>query len=218
MSPYRHRLPQLGSRLFLTDGGIETDLIFNEGIELPLFASFTLLGNEAGRNQLSAYYRRYISIARANGTGFVLESPTWRSSPDWGAKLGYSEARLEALNRTAISLMEQLRNEEENLAMPIVISGCVGPRGDGYDPGHIMSPGEARAYHAGQISVFADTHADLVTAITMTNVNEVIGIVQAARAVNMPVAVSFTLKTDGCLPTGQSLWEAIQQTDHATGN
>jgi S-methylmethionine-dependent homocysteine/selenocysteine methylase len=217
MSPYRFRLPQLGSKLFLTDGGIETDLIFNDGIELPHFASFTLLATGTGRSVLRAYYRRYAAIARSMSAGFVLESPTWRSSADWGARLGYSQAALEGANRAAIALMEELRNDFETAASPMVISGCVGPRGDGYDPGRIMSPGEARSYHATQVGIFADTAADLVTAITMTNVNEAIGIAQAARAANMPVVISFTVETDGNLPTGQGLWDAIVQTDHATG-
>ncbi len=217
MSPYRFRLPQLRSRLFLTDGGIETDLIFNEGLELPHFASFTLLATEEGRARLRNYYRRYADIARACGSGFILESPTWRSSLDWAEKLGYSATALEAANRRAISLMEEVRNDYESADMPVVISGCIGPRGDGYEPGQIMGPGEARAYHAQQVSVFADTHADLVTAVTMTNVNEAVGVAQAARATNMPVVISFTVETDGTLPAGQKLAEAIEQTDHATG-
>jgi S-methylmethionine-dependent homocysteine/selenocysteine methylase len=217
MSQYRNRLPQLRSKLFLTDGGIETDLIFNQGVELPDFAAFALLASREGREHLYAYYRRYARIARSQGMGFILESPTWRASSDWAVKLGYSAAALEAANRKAISLMEELRNDFAGPNLPIVISGCIGPRGDGYVPGALMTLAEARAYHAEQITTFAETNADMVTAMTITNVNEAIGITQAARAVNMPAVISFTLETDGNLPTGQSLWDAIDQTDHATG-
>ena len=105
MSTYRKRLPQLDGGLFLTDGGIETDLIFNDGMELPHFAAFDLLKTEKGTAVLRAYYARYATIARANGVGFILESPTWRASADWGRKLGYSQTALAQANAKAIELM-----------------------------------------------------------------------------------------------------------------
>ena len=218
MSTYRKRLPQLDGGLFLTDGGIETDLIFNDGMELPHFAAFDLLKTEKGTAALRAYYGRYAAIARANGVGFILESPTWRASADWGRKLGYSQAALAEANAQAIALMSELRREYQSTTTPMVVSGCVGPRGDGYDPGTVMSADEAQAYHAEQIGVFAKSDADMVTAITMTNTNEAIGLARAAQAAGMPVAISFTLETDGRLPTGQGLKEAIEEVDAATGN
>jgi len=218
MSAPRKRLPQLDGGLFLTDGGIETDLIFNDGMELPHFAAFDLLKTEEGTAALRAYYARYATIARANGVGFILESPTWRASADWGRKLGYSQAALAQANAKAIQLMAELRREYRSKTTPMVISGCVGPRGDGYDPGAVMSADEAQDYHAEQIGVFAKSDADMVTAITMTNANEAIGLARAAHAAGMPVAISFTLETDGRLPTGQGLKEAIEEVDAATGN
>jgi S-methylmethionine-dependent homocysteine/selenocysteine methylase len=214
MSRYRGRLPQLDGGLFLSDGGIETTLIFHEGIELPHFAVFPLLRTAAGRQTLRTYYERHIAIARAQGLGFVLESPTWRASPDWGERLGYSRDALAAANREAIALMRELRDAYEAPITPIVISGCIGPRGDGYDPGVLMSANEAQAYHAEQIRTFAATTADMVSAATMTNVNEAI----AALDCGLPVAISFTLETDGRLPTGQTLREAIAAVDEATPN
>jgi len=218
MSIYRKQLPQLDGGLFLTDGGIETDLIFNDGMELPHFAAFDLLKTEKGMAVLRAYYARYASIAKANGVGFILESPTWRASADWGRKLGYSQAALARTNAQAIELMAQLRGEYRSNTTPMVISGCVGPRGDGYDAGTVMSADEAQAYHAEQIGVFAETDADMVTAITMTNANEAIGLTRAAQAAGMPVAIAFTLETDGRLPTGQGLRQAVEEVDAATGN
>jgi S-methylmethionine-dependent homocysteine/selenocysteine methylase len=218
MSKYRMHLPQLDGRLFLTDGGIETTLIFHDGFKLPYFAAFHLLRTPDGRAALKAYYERYLAIAKSDGIGFVLESPTWRASADWGNKLGYSPAELDAANRESIALMSELRAAHESETMPIVISGCVGPRGDGYDPGQVMSPKEAASYHADQVRVFAAAGTDMVTAITMTNANEAIGITRAAQSHDMAVAISFTLETDGRLPTGQALGEAIMQVDSATGS
>ena len=217
MAKYRSRLPQLGSDLFLTDGGIETSLIFHDGLELPYLAAFHLLKDAAGRAALYRYFARYAEVARAHGTGFVLESPTWRASLDWGAKLGYSEAELAEANRVSIALMEELRATFETEATPFVISGCIGPRGDGYDPGEVMTADEAEAYHAFQARVFAAAGADMITAITMTNASEAIGITRAARHQGLPVVISFTLETDGRLPTGQTLEDAIAEVDAATG-
>jgi S-methylmethionine-dependent homocysteine/selenocysteine methylase len=217
MPKYRSNLSLLSSRLFLTDSGLETTLIFHDGIDLPCFAAFDLLRNSEGVQRLRRYYARHAAIAEANGLGFILESPTWRASSDWGRKLGYSGGALAAVNRTAIALMTDLRDGCESQASPMVISGCVGPRGDGYDPGAMMSAEEAETYHMAQIDVFADSEADMVTAITMTYADEAIGIARAANRAGMPVVISFTVETDGSLPTGQSLQDAIAAVDAATG-
>jgi len=216
MTTYRQHLPQLEGNLFLTDGGIETTLMFQEGLDLPYFAAFHLLKDEPGTEALRRYFTRHAAIARRRGVGFILESATWRANSDWGEKLGYSTATLAEANRKAIALLHELRAALETDRSPMVISGCVGPRGDGYDPGAIMSPKAAEVYHAVQIKTFAETGADMVTAITMTNVNEALGVVQAARAAGMPVGISFTVETGGKLPTGQPLQEAIQEVDAAT--
>ncbi|MFO7296895.1 MAG: homocysteine S-methyltransferase [Proteobacteria bacterium] len=214
---YSNRLPQLDGGLFLTDGGIETTLIFLDGIDLPYFAAFDLMKTEDGRAALTRYYERYIAIALSDGTGFIFESPTWRASSDWGALLGYSRDDIAAVNRDAIALMRELQAKHDASRLSMVVSGCVGPRGDGYDPGQMMSPDEAESYHTHQIGAFADAKADMVTAITMTNANEAIGITRAAMKAGMPVAISFTTETDGRLPTGQSLADAIAEVDEATG-
>jgi S-methylmethionine-dependent homocysteine/selenocysteine methylase len=216
LGKYRRHLPQCDGKLFLTDGGIETTLIFLEGLELPHFAAFDLLRERTGWAALRKYYERYVAIAAQNRVGFVLESATWRASSDWGQKLGYSKEALAQANHDSITLMVELRNKYESAATPMVISGCVGPRGDGYDPGAVMSVAEAQDYHAAQVAVFADSAADMISAITMTNVNEAIGLTRAAMAANMPVAISFTVETDGKLPTGQSLQDAIEAVDKAT--
>ncbi len=213
---YRHRLPQLDGQIFLTDGGLETTLIFHEGWDLPVAEAFVLLDSARGVAALRAYFDRYVPMAVKQGTGFVLESPTWRANPDWAARIGYDRNKLDKLNRAAIDLMREIRDAYETERSPMAISGCVGPRGDGYDPGKVMSPDEAESYHAGQIGVFRDAGADFVTATTMTNVNEALGVARAARTAKMPCVISFTLETDGCLPTGEKLSEAITVVDRET--
>ncbi|MDT5250446.1 MAG: homocysteine S-methyltransferase [Mycobacterium sp.] len=210
-------LPQLdGDRLFVTDGGLETELVFHDGIDLEHFAAFPLLGQPETLARLRRYYDGYLDIARRHGAGFVMETPTWRANPDWADQLGYSPERLDAANRAAVALAEEIRADATADGITAVVSGCIGPRGDGYDPGTAMTPEEAQRYHAVQLGTFADTTADQVTAITMTNADEAIGIVRAATAAGIPAAISFTVETDARLPTGQSLREAIEQVDAAT--
>jgi len=216
MSAQAKPLPQTQGGLFLTDGGIETALIFHEGWELPHFAAFHLLKDAAGTDALRKYYARYAAIAKDNGVGFVFESPTWRASADWGDKLGYSQEAMAQANRRSIELMRELRDAYAGKVSPMVVSGCVGPRGDGYDPGTVMSADEAQAYHAAQIGVFAAAGVDMVSAITMTNANEAVGVTRAAQAAGGPVAIAFTVETDGRLPTGQGLAEAIAEVDELT--
>jgi S-methylmethionine-dependent homocysteine/selenocysteine methylase len=217
MSKYRHALPQLGARLFLTDGGIETTLIFHEGFELRDFAAFDLLTSAPGEAVLRKYFREYAVLARAFNAGLILESPTWRANRDWAMRLGYTPDALAEANRYAIRMLRDIRAEFETDERPIVISGCLGPRGDGYVPDAAMSTREAEAYHNEQVTTFAGTEADMVSAMTINDVAEAVGIVRAARQCGIPVAVSFTVETDGRLPTGQSLRSAIEQTDAATG-
>ncbi len=216
MNRYRSALPQLAGSLFLTDGGLETTLIFHEGLVLPDFAAFHLLKTPEGEAALRKYFRTYAEIARRLGTGLILESATWRANPDWGGKLGYTAGELADVNRRAISLLEQIRSEYETEQTPVVISGCLGPRGDGYVPDRAMSAQEAERYHQAQMTTFADSAADMVCAITMNYVEEAIGIAQAAQRAGMPVAISFTVETDGKLPTGQTLKAALAQVDDAT--
>ena len=215
---YRHHLPQLDKSLFLTDGGIETTLIFHEGLELPAFAAFDLLKDEEGTEALCRYFEPYVELARERELGFVLESPTWRASPRWAAEIGYSEQELDQLNRKAIALMEAIRAPHDSDESPIVISGCIGPQDDGYDPAEKLGASAAQDYHSTQVETFRHTAADMVTAVTMTYVQEAVGLTRAAVEAGMPVAISFTVETDGRLPSGQELGEAIEHVDSETGH
>lgn len=216
MPQFRKALPQLDGDFFLTDGGIETTLIFLEGQELPDFAAFHLLKTRDGEAALRKYFRTYAELAARFGTGLILESATWRASRDWGAKLGYGEKKMANANLRATSLLEEIRGEFKGSIKEVVISGCLGPRGDGYNPGKTMTATEAETYHSSQARVFADSAADMLTAITMNYVEEAIGIAKAAEKAAMPIAISFTVETDGNLPTGQTLREAIEQVDSVT--
>ncbi|MGZ6644534.1 MAG: homocysteine S-methyltransferase family protein [Solirubrobacteraceae bacterium] len=215
---HRHRLPQLdAAQPFLADGGLETTLIFHRGIDLPCFAAFDLLKDAGGRDELHAYFAPYLDLARERGTGFVLDTATWRANPDWAGQLGYSLEDLDAANRSAVALAEEIGAAGEANGTPVVVNGVIGPRGDGYDPGALMSPDEAEAYHGRQVATFAGSAVDMLTAVTMTNAEEAIGIARAARAHDVPAVISFTLETDGRLPDGQPLPTAIDRVDAETG-
>lgn len=218
MVKYRQNLPQLSDASFLTDGGLETTLIFENGIDLPEFAAFDILKNDNGFDTLYEYYRRYAKIARKHETGFILESATWRASRDWGEKLGYSAGALSGMNHKCIELLRYVRDEFENGTSQFVISGCLGPRGDGYNATEKMTAIEAGKYHYTQIKTFSETEADMVAAFTLTYAAEAIGITRAAESSGLPVAIGFTVETDGRLPSGQTLKDAIEQVDKATGD
>ncbi len=213
MTRYRNNLPQLSGLPFITDGGLETTLIFHDGIELPEFASFCLLDDRKGIEAMRRYYRRYADIAAKTGTGFVLETPTWRANPRWAAKLGYDRDKLNSLNRRSVEFISNLRAEYEGRIGDIVLSGNIGPHDDGYNPSDKLSEGEAEQYHSDQIAVFADSEADLVTALTITYADEATGIVRSAKSHGIPSVISFTVETDGRLPSGQTLAEAIHEVD-----
>jgi homocysteine S-methyltransferase len=200
-------------KALVTDGGLETSLIFHHGVDLPHFAAFPLLADPAGRALLEEYFGGYAAIAAAAGAGLILESATWRANPDWAAKLGYSGERLAEVNRDAIAMLLTLRERYRATVPEIAVGGMVGPRGDGYQANQIMVPEQAADYHTAQIAAFAQAGAELVTAYTLTHPGEAAGVVLAARAAGLPVAVSFTVETDGRLPDGSSLGEAVRLTD-----
>lgn len=218
MPRFRNNLPQLSGDLFLTDGGLETTLVFHDGTDLPGFAAFVLLDSEEGRARLQKYYRKYMDIARDYKMGFILESMTWRANPDWGQKLGYSTEKIADFNRKSIELLQGIRSEYEGDISHVVISGCIGPRGDGYRADISMTADEAMAYHRTQIATFRETEADMVAAFTIPYIAEGIGVALAARTEEVPVVISFTVETDGRLPSGETLKDAVEQVDAATEN
>jgi homocysteine S-methyltransferase len=204
-------LPQLGDDLFLTDGGMETWLVHERGLELPQFASFPLLDDERGVAALREYFAPYVELARANGVGLVLDAPTWRASSHWGGLLGYDADELAEVNRRAVAFVDGVRTEAPDVR--IVVGGCVGPSDDAYAPSEQIGADAAYAYHRPQVETFAETAADFVNALTLTYSGEAIGIARAANDVGLPVAISFTVETDGRLPGGELLGDAIATVD-----
>ncbi len=215
MTSPKLRLPQLDGGWFLTDGGIETVLIYQDGVDLPEFAAFVLLETADGRDILRRYYRRYLDVAvSAPGAGFILETPTWRAGIDWGARLGFSADAMQRINADAVVLMKELHTDYvSRIAGSIVISGCIGPRGDGYAAGAPMDPEDARRAHQPQVDALTIAGVDQITAITMTSSAEAMGVARAAARTDHTSVISFTLETDGKLPSGELLGTAIQVVD-----
>ena len=211
---FRQALLQTQGTTCITDGGMETVLLFHRGIDLPCFAAFPLLDSDAGTNELRSYYEPYAAIARERGVGLLLDTPTWRASADWGDRLGYDVERLAETNRKAVRLIEQVR--ADHAPTTVVVCGTVGPRDDAYRPGALMTADEAERYHSTQIETLADGGADMISGLTLTYPEEAIGIARAADRAGIPVAVSFTVETDGRLPGGTALRDAIERVDADT--
>ncbi len=216
MSKYRNALPQLSGDLYLADAGIETDLIFNHGVEIREFASHTLLPNPISREIVAKYFRGFLSLAKNFDAGFILDSQTWKAHLHWAEDLGTTEQELCLANKDSIAFIAELRDEYSTNSKPIVLNGVIGPRGDAYAPESKVAAVEAEEYHAKQIGWLAETEVDMVTATTFTQSDEAIGVVQAARLADLPIVISFTVENDGRLPTGQPLDEAINAVDDAT--
>ncbi len=202
--------------MFIADGGLETTMIFDEGIELPSFASFLLLRDTRGREALTRYFDEYLELAKRHGAAFMLDTPTWRANAAWGAELGLDPDAVDAVNRDAAGFLDAIRHAHETPETPIALCGTIGPRGDAYSRQTAMSADEAKRFHAHQVATFAETAVDLVAALTFAYAEEAIGVVNAARDVGLPVVISFTVETDGRLPSGQSLGTAIDRVDAAT--
>lgn len=215
-SKSRHLLTDIGDRVFLTDGGMETVMVFHEGIDLPQFASFTLLDSDEGRAALTKYYTAFLDEAAAQRAGFMLDAPTWRASAGWGQVMGLQAEQVDAINREAVALVQKLRADRQPQQQPILINGVIGPHGDAYAPQQMLSPEAAQTYHRRQVAVLAATGVDLISAMTLSSHGEAIGITKAAAEVDQPVTVSFTVETDGRLISGMSLADAIHRTDDAT--
>jgi len=194
----------------VTDAGLETDLVFNQGIDLPEFAAFPLVEDADGAARLATYYADFVAIARRAEAGLLLETPTWRANPDWATRLGYDAARLDRANRAAVALV---RRVQDGADVDAKVVGIVGPRGDGYVAGERPDADEMAGYHASQVASFAAEGVDLVHAMTMTTPEEAIGVVRAARAAGLPVMISFTVETDGLVPDGSALSAAIARVE-----
>lgn len=205
-------------RFFLSDGGLETFMIFDKGYDLPCFSAAVLLDCAPGRRDLTEYFERFIGIAQQSGRGFVMDAPTWRAGTAWAGPLGQTVLEVIETNKRAVAFVSNIRDQHETDSLPILINGLVGPAGDAYAPDAQLAYQEALLIHAPQIHALGKAGVDMISAMTLTHTGEAIGIVHAAQEVDVPVVIAFTLETDGCLPSGQSLGDAIAEVDAATGN
>ncbi len=205
-------------RFFLSDGGLETFMIFDKGYDLPCFSAAVLLDTDEGKADLTAYFESFIGIARDSGRGFVMDAPTWRAGTAWAGPLGQPLMEVMETNRRAVAFVSELRSKHETEDLPILINGLVGPAGDAYAADTRLAAQDALLVHAPQVHALGKAGVDMISAMTLTYAGEAIGIVQAAQEIDIPVVVAFTLETDGCLPSGQPLGEAIAEVDAATNN
>ncbi|MFD0986881.1 homocysteine S-methyltransferase family protein [Methyloligella solikamskensis] len=203
-------------RPFLTDGGFETWLFFQRGFEAPNFAAILLMDDEAAREAMRSYFDGFLAMAEEAQTGFVLDTNTWRGCTAWGPALEKSEAQMLRLSEAAVSFAKEIRADWQSRVSPILLNGVIGPAGDGYVASEAPDAGEARKMHQPQIDCLARAGVDMISALTMTNTEEAIGIAQAAAQADLPVVLSFTVETDGRLPTGETLEQAIARTDEKT--
>ena len=220
-SKSRHLLTGIGDQIFLTDGGMETVMVFHEGIDLPQFAAFTLLDSAIGRGALTKYYTAFLDEAAAQRAGFILDTPTWRASAGWGQVMGLTPEQIDTINHEAVALVQGLRADRRPQhppiqQPPILINGVIGPHGDAYAPEQVLSPEAAQTYHRRQVAVLSASGVDLISAMTISSHGEAIGIAKAADEFDQPVTLSFTVETDGRLVSGMSLADAIHRTDDAT--
>ena len=216
MPRYRNALPQLSGDIFLADGGVETDLIFNHGVEIREFAAHTLLPIPQGRAALSRYFEGFLALANQQNTGFILDTVTWKAHRHWAAQLGVTDDELKAANEDSVRFIAELRARFSGNAKPIVLNAVMGPCGDAYKPESVISMDSAEQYYAQQLGWLAATEIDMVSALTFNQAGEAAGLAKAAKKVGLPAVVSFTVETNGALPNGQKLADAIAEVDAAT--
>lgn len=209
-------LPHQTDQKFLVFAATGTDLIFNRGQELPGFASFPLNEDPEAQPVIVDQMRDLVNTAKAAGVGCIIDTLTWMANRDRAAPLGYDADRLAALNRTAVRLMRDLRDEVA--AEDVLLALCLGPSRDPYTKLEPMTVENARSYHRAQIEAIHDMSVDLVHAYTFNQVEEAAGVALAASDFGVPVVVSFVVETDGKLDNGLPLEEAIAQVDELTSN
>lgn len=213
---YRENLPQLNGYDVTTQGGMETWLQYVDGFELEHFCFFDLLNNPDAVSALTDYHHRIMEAVLPHGFGVLLEGLHYRASRDWGELLGYSREGLAEINTRGIEFYKNLAREYETADNPMPIGGVIGPRGDAYDTGRTPEVSDSEDYHSEQIQTLKEAGADMITAATFSFEKEAIGVAKAAKALNIPLVISFTTSDDGNLLSGGTIGEAIRAVDNAT--
>ncbi|WP_286238828.1 homocysteine S-methyltransferase family protein [Neptuniibacter halophilus] len=203
-------------RLYLTEGGTETEIMYKYGFELPHFAMFPLLDNPAAVTKMRDMFRYYLDVVAKHKLCALIGGLDYRASPDWGKLLGYSDAGLAEANLQSIDFLRDVAAEYAHDIEQTLIQGLIGPRGDAYQQGHTITAEAAEDYHAIQLTTLKKAGVDLALAITFNNVEESIGVARAAKTIGVPLAISLTLNRNSTLGDGTPLADAIEQIDQAT--
>lgn len=206
------------TRLYLAEGGQETEIMYRHGHALPHFAMFTLLEKPQAVADMQDMYRRYLDTAASHGFAALIGGLDYRASPDWGDLLGYSREGLADLQLAAIEFLREVAQPYSDQLPDIRIAGCVGPRGDAYSLNQSITAEEAEDYHSVQIATLKQAKVDLVSAMTLNSVAEAVGIARAASTAGLPVCIGFTLDSRSRLQSGPTLREAIEAVDREAGD
>ncbi|MGR3290894.1 MAG: homocysteine S-methyltransferase family protein [Paracoccaceae bacterium] len=211
-------LPVPDGPTYLTTAGCETYMEYKKGFKFRHFCMFELLDNPAATDALRMYYRDILQVAQTYRKGTILCDIHYRASSDWGALVGYDPDQLDEISLRIMEFYQQLVDEHASADTPVLISNCIGPRGDAYQTNPKLTEQSAQDYHSAQINLLAGAGADLVTGLTLNSVPEAIGITRAAQQAGVPVVIAFTLDRTARLKTGPTLKQAIEQVDAATGS
>lgn len=197
----------------MINGGLETTLIYKHNLDLPFFSCIDLFKTEETKQIMYDYYLDYVKAAKKYNVPVIIDTPTWRFNKDWAIQSGYNDQQLANRNKEAVDLVRGLKDVYDN----VIISGELGPRYDGYVISEKMTTEEAQQYHSAQVESFSSSNVDIITAATMNYVEEALGVTLAAKSTSTPLVVSFTLSSEGDLPSGMTLKEAIMKVDTISG-
>jgi len=210
----------LAERTFLTFPGCETYLLYIQGFPLRDFCAFEVVYDDRAWQRLEDELLRPVAdAAAARGFGLLADSFVWRASADYVTRLGapgVAAVNQRAIERVRAFITRWRAGSDAARACPVLVTGDIGPRGDGYAATGAVSIGAAYDYHAAQVDVLARAGVDVLVPLTMTSLPETLGILRAAEIAKLPVLVSPTIEPDGKLPDGTPLGEFVATVDDAT--
>eukprot|EP00054_Salpingoeca_dolichothecata_P023907 m.161091 g.161091 ORF g.161091 m.161091 type:complete len:225 (+) comp24840_c0_seq5:79-753(+) len=182
----------------LFTGGDETDIIYNFNTPINNFALFECLLDTEKRATLKAMLKTHAQVAKEHGICQVIGTPTWRASPEHMQSMGYQPTDVAKINMDASKFAFEVATEFFGPDNAFVF-GDIGPRADGYTVDSKMSIDEAKTFHTTQIEALKKGGVLAIAALTLNYVDEAIGMVQAAKQADIPIFMSFTVETNGCL-------------------
>lgn len=210
----------LSQRRYLTYGGNETYLLFVQGFPLREFCAFEVFEDEAAWTRLVSGLLAPIAKAAADSKmGLMTDCLVWRASADYARRLGTADVATlneRAVRRTRDFLAGWRDGSASAKACPVIVSADHGPRGDGYAVTGRVAADAAYDYHAPQVEALAAAGVDLLVPLTMTSLQETLGILRAAQRHGLPALVSPTIEPDGKLPDGTPLGDFVRAVDEAT--